>query len=45
MQDPIDIRKRIDRVFARVDRRDDYGHLLTRGAVVHAPAWVDDVET
>jgi hypothetical protein len=27
MHDPVDIRRRIDRVFARVDRRDDYGQL------------------
>jgi hypothetical protein len=30
MHDPVDIRRRIDRVFARVDRRDDYGQLLAR---------------
>jgi hypothetical protein len=35
MHDPVDIRRPIDRVFARVDRRDDYGQLLARGAVVH----------
>lgn len=44
MHDPVDIRRRIDRVFARVDRRDDYGELLARGAVVHAVDEVDDVE-
>jgi hypothetical protein len=44
MHDPVDIRRRIDRVFARVDRRDDYGKLLARGAVVHAVDEVDDVE-
>jgi hypothetical protein len=40
MPDPVDIRRRIDRVFARVD----YGQLLARGAVVHALDEVDDVE-
>jgi hypothetical protein len=44
MHDPVDIRRRIDRVFARIDRRDDYGQLLARGAVVHALDEVDDVE-
>jgi hypothetical protein len=44
MHDPVDIRRRIDRVFARVDRRADYGELLARGAVVHAVDEVDDVE-
>ena len=28
MHDPVDIRRRIDRLVARVDRRDDYGQLL-----------------
>ena len=45
MHDPVDIRRRIDRVFARVNRRDDYGQLLARGAVIHALDEVDDVET
>jgi hypothetical protein len=45
MHDPVDIRRRIDRVFARVHRRDDYGQLLARGAVVHAVDEVDHVET
>lgn len=44
MHDPVDIRRRIDRVFARVDRRDDYGRLLAHGAVVHGLREVDDVE-
>lgn len=44
MHDPVDIRRRIDRVLARVDRRDDYGQLLARGAVVQAVDEVDDVE-
>ena len=41
MHDPVDIRRRIDRLAARVDRRDDYGRLLARGDVVHR---IDDVE-
>jgi hypothetical protein len=44
MHDPVDIRRRVDRVFARVDRRDDYGQLLARGAVIHVLEEVDDVE-
>ena len=44
MHDPIDIRRRIERVFARIDRRDDYGQLLARGAVVHAVDELDEVE-
>lgn len=44
MHDPVDIRRRIDCVIARVDRRDDYGQLLARGAVVHALDKVDDAE-
>ncbi len=35
MHDPVDIRRRIDRLVARVDRRDDYGQLLARGQVIH----------
>src|SRR4051794_22817520 len=45
MHDPVDIRRRINRVFARVHRRDDYGHLLARGAVIYSLDEVDDVET
>src|SRR4051812_44478801 len=44
MHDPVDIRRRIDRVVARVHRRDDYGVLLARGAAVRALDEVDDVE-
>ena len=44
MHDPVGIRRRIDRVVARVDRRDDYGQLLASGAVVYAVEEVDDVE-
>jgi hypothetical protein len=36
--------RRIDRVVARVDRRDDYGQLLASGAVVYAVDEMDDVE-
>lgn len=35
MHDPVDIRRRIERLIARVDRRDDYGQLLASGQVVH----------
>jgi hypothetical protein len=28
IDDPVDIRRRIDRLVARVDRRDDHGQLL-----------------
>lgn len=44
MHDPVGIRRRIDRVVARVDRCDDYGQLLASGAVVYAVEEVDDVE-
>jgi len=45
MHDPVEIRRRIDRVVARVHRRDDYGQLLARGAVIHALDELADVET
>jgi hypothetical protein len=41
MHDPVDIRRRIYRLFARVARRDDYGQLLASGHVIHE---VDDVD-
>jgi hypothetical protein len=44
MHDPVDIRRRIDRLIARVDRRDDYGQLLARGQVIHDVEDVRDVE-
>jgi hypothetical protein len=44
MHDPVDIRRRIDRLVARVDRRDDYGQLLARGQVIHDVEDVRDVE-
>jgi hypothetical protein len=44
MHDPVDIRRRIDRLVARVDRRDDYGQLLARGQVVHRLEDVKDIE-
>jgi hypothetical protein len=44
MHDPVDIRRRIDRLVARVDRRDDYGQLLARGQVVHRLEDVEDIE-
>src|SRR6266542_1081994 len=45
MHDPVEIRRRIVRVVARVHRRDDYGQLLARGAVIHALDELADVET
>lgn len=43
MHDPVEIRRRIDRLLARVSRRDDYGELLANGHVVlqveEADAW------
>jgi hypothetical protein len=44
MHDPVDIRRRIDRLVARVDRRDDYGRLLARGAAIRPLDEVNDVE-
>jgi hypothetical protein len=44
MHDPVDIRRRIERLVARVDRRDDYGQLLARGQVIHDVEGVPDVE-
>jgi hypothetical protein len=44
MHDPIDIRRRIDRLVARVDRRDDYGQLPASGQVVHRRDEVGDVD-
>jgi hypothetical protein len=34
MHDPVDIRRPIDRLGPRVDRRDDYGQLLARDQVI-----------
>lgn len=43
MHDPVEIRRRIDRLLARLSRRDDYGELLANGHVVRqieeADAW------
>ena len=33
MHDPVEIRRRIDRLLARLSRRDDYGELLANGYV------------
>jgi hypothetical protein len=44
MHDPVDIRRRIDRLVARVNRRDDYGQLLASGQVVHSRDEVGDVD-
>lgn len=34
IEDPVEIRRAIDRLHRRVARRDDYGHLLARGDVI-----------
>ena len=44
MHDPVDIRRSIDRLVARVDRRNDYGRLLADGQVIRAVEDVQDVE-
>ncbi len=44
MHDPVDIRRRIERLIARVDRRDDYGQLLASGQVVHGLDEIVDVD-
>lgn len=41
MEDPVEIRRRIERLVKRVRRRDDYGKLLATGQVIHP---VDEVE-
>ena len=42
MEDPVEIRSRIERVLRRVARRDDYGTLLARGDVVRGLADIDE---
>jgi hypothetical protein len=42
--DPVEIRRRIERLVTRVDRRDGYGRLLTRGDVVRRIEDIDDIE-
>lgn len=44
MHDPVEIRRRIERLLRRIERRDDYGALLNRGDVVRRIDEVDDVE-
>lgn len=44
MHDPVEIRRRIERLITRVDRRDDYGRLLARGDVVRRVEDIDDIE-
>ena len=44
MHDPVDIRRRIGRLVARVDRRDDYGRLLADGQLIQEVENVEDVE-
>jgi hypothetical protein len=45
VEDPAEIRRRIERLVKRVRRRDDYGKLLARGDVVRSIDDVDDAET
>jgi hypothetical protein len=33
MEDPVEVRRRIEQLVARVQRRDAYGHLLAAGQV------------
>ena len=42
MEDPVEIRRRMRRLFERVDRRDDYGKLLAEGQVVANENDLDD---
>ncbi len=44
MHDPVDIRRRIVRLVARVDRRDDYGQLLARDQVIRDRDDVEDID-
>jgi hypothetical protein len=44
MDDPVDIRRRIERLVARISRRDDYGRFLGSGQVVHRLEEVEDIE-
>jgi hypothetical protein len=44
VHDPVDIRRRIERLIERVNRRDDYGQMLASGQVVHSPDEVMDVD-
>ena len=43
LHDPVDIRRRSDRLVARVDRRDDYGQVLGYGEAIHRLEGVDDI--
>lgn len=42
MEDPVEIRRRIERLVKRVRRRDDYGSLLATGQVIHSVEEVED---
>lgn len=44
MHDPVDIRRRIDQLVGRVDRRDDYGRLLARGGVIRRIEEVEGID-
>ena len=44
MQDPVEVRVRIERMVARLARRDDYGRLLARGEVIRRRGEVQSPE-
>jgi hypothetical protein len=44
VHDPVEIRRRIERLATRVDRRDDYGRLLARGDMVRRIEDIDDID-
>ncbi len=44
MEDPVEIRRRMERLLARVRRRDDYGQLLASGQAIRARDTVEDPE-
>lgn len=44
MHDPVEIRRRIETLLARVSRRDDYGQLLAAGHVVADLSTIEDAQ-
>jgi hypothetical protein len=42
MEDPVEVRRRIEQLVTRVQRRDAYGHLLAAGQVIAKAADVED---
>ena len=45
MHDPVDVRERLERVIARVGRRDEYGQLLAWGELIHRVEDGEDIES